>query len=951
MDPSSSGNGDAFADLAPMRLRGDSECTNDDLLTSQHAGDLRRNGGNAELDLIEGDADFAHSEPFQRFMRMEINLNEYLQQTGGDVNEEYDMADLDMLEDEEEEEMDEGLPQEPSTSSLVPVKKEERSHTRDDDIPAETRNLVREVITDELHAMKPTPSSGGVVRKKLSDALDALLGQANLTYARGQAAAALNMLLEVIKQEPRQPEAYRLVSTIYQEMDQPQRSLQYGLLAAHLDYNTPASEWSHLGDLSNRLEKFEEAAACYGRATRLEPTNWKHYEKRIKMLDLIGLRPFAMKTRLQAAQSIDQSLARVDFEWFHKLIKTVAEYYIGINDEEKAIQALEAFVLRSREFGRDATAQHETLIGMWMAKNKYDEACKSIYALCPGIKAFLPNGQEAMTVTFENCGFTITPYPLPPNVNFQIDDSFTNGIFARLVVCLVKSGKATLAEEIIPVLLERDNIAETTAEEELLLDIGKAYLAVSARVSARDFLERLRRLPNFAHNSTLWFLLGNALSLFGDTQNAIDAYVKALEIDPGHVDARINLSGLQQRAGFCEEALATLQDHNLDSCTHLPDERLLIRQADAFYERGRYEHFIRCARMLLTPYFYEIHSHPELAKKRLSGKTATSLSTTLSSAAQTALRNTPLERFVKRLGAASLADGRHNDLLDATQLHDYSLRLIERLESLERYNDMMAVCCYAYLQPKIQRAAGSANFRNMLYYCAIRAKDWTLAFEFVRWYHMSTLNDPDALEGIQREVIFRRILNGMNYVFCHSQSVSYHRYIARSLAKAPGNHALQAISGNNSLVTGTYRHALGEYLRVWANNQKHPLVCLLIALTFVHMGCKKDLSSRHLLIVRGLAFLKRYVDVRTVTQEADYNLGRVFHQLNMMTLAIHFYKKVLYGIRPRVLDIDPETGDESAVLADKYDLRPLAAHNLAMIYKSSGNVLLARRVLEEFCTV
>lgn len=52
----------------------------------------------------------------------------------------------------------------------------------------------------------------------------------------------------------------------------------------------------------------------------------------------------------------------------------------------------------------------------------------------------------------------------------------------------------------------------------------------------------------------------------------------------------------------------------------------------------------------------------------------------------------------------------------------------------------------------------------------------------------------------------------MNYIFCHSQNVSYHRYIMRSLSKIPGNIALQMISGNNSLVTGAYRHALGDFL-------------------------------------------------------------------------------------------------------------------------------------------
>ncbi|KAJ1372111.1 hypothetical protein KIN20_034182 [Parelaphostrongylus tenuis] len=41
----------------------------------------------------------------------------------------------------------------------------------------------------------------------------------------------------------------------------------------------------------------------------------------------------------------------------------VAQYYIAINDEDRAILALEAFVLRSKEFGRSADNQHETLIG------------------------------------------------------------------------------------------------------------------------------------------------------------------------------------------------------------------------------------------------------------------------------------------------------------------------------------------------------------------------------------------------------------------------------------------------------------------------------------------------------------------------------------------------------------------------------------------------------------
>lgn len=143
------------------------------------------------------------------------------------------------------------------------------------------------------------------------------------------------------------------------------------------------------------------------------------------------------------------------------------------------------------------------------------------------------------------------------------------------------------------------------------------------------------------------------------------------------------------------------------------------------------------------------------------------------------------------------------------------------------------------------------------------------------------------------DMLHKRLFNAMNFVFVNSQNVCYHRFIMRALAKAKENHALQAISGNNSLITGTYRHAMGEYLRVWVNNKRNPLICLLLALTFTHMSCKKDLSSRHLICIRGIAFMKKYSKVRSCLQEVYYNTARMFHQMSILPLAKHFYDKVI----------------------------------------------------------
>ena len=86
-----------------------------------------------------------------------------------------------------------------------------------------------------------------------------------------------------------------------------------------------------------------------------------------------------MKTRLQAAQSINCQNSQINFAWIDNLIKTVclcyeyflnnfkkfqaADYFCTLKDEEKATEALETFILRSREFGRSIDFEHLALLG------------------------------------------------------------------------------------------------------------------------------------------------------------------------------------------------------------------------------------------------------------------------------------------------------------------------------------------------------------------------------------------------------------------------------------------------------------------------------------------------------------------------------------------------------------------------------------------------------------
>lgn len=80
-------------------------------------------------------------------------------------------------------------------------------------------------------------------------------------------------------------------------------------------------------------------------------------------------------------------------------------------------------------------------------------------------------------------------------------------------------------------------------------------------------------------------------------------------------------------------------------------------------------------------------------------------------------------------------------------------------------------------------------------------------------------------------------------------------------------------------------------------------------------------------------------------------MARAFHQMNLLYAAIHFYQKVFDSAPPTVIRIDQETGEMTREVAEEYDLKPLAAHNLSLIYQTSGNREMARQVLAKYCVV
>ncbi|EDO19093.1 hypothetical protein Kpol_2000p60 [Vanderwaltozyma polyspora DSM 70294] len=117
-----------------------------------------------------------------------------------------------------------------------------------------------------------------------------------------------------------------------------------------------------------------------------------------------------------------------------------------------------------------------------------------------------------------------------------------------------------------------------------------------------------------------------------------------------------------------------------------------------------------------------------------------------------------------------------------------------------------------------------------------------------------------------------------------------------------------------------------------------PMMNLLSGLSHLHRSMQRLTANRHFQILHGLRYLYKYYDIRMKNysdlekQEADYNIGRAFHLLGLVSIAVQYYHKVL------------EAYDD-----DK--LKKHAAYNCIIIYQESGNNKLADHLMKKYLNI
>lgn len=172
-------------------------------------------------------------------------------------------------------------------------------------------NNVEEIVSNKIIKKEPIVTKHPKRNKRsiLPPALQGLMGEANLCYARGNAQLAEKVCLEIVRQMPLAAEPFLTLAQIYESTDS-EKCLQFLLIAAHLN-PTDHELWIKISEMSTENGNMKQAINALTRAIKAYPKNIDVHLHRIEMLQSIGEEKFAFMCRFVMLSHIPKEQGKI----------------------------------------------------------------------------------------------------------------------------------------------------------------------------------------------------------------------------------------------------------------------------------------------------------------------------------------------------------------------------------------------------------------------------------------------------------------------------------------------------------------------------------------------------------------------------------------------------------------------------------------------------------------
>uniref|UniRef100_A0A4W4F993 General transcription factor IIIC, polypeptide 3 n=1 Tax=Electrophorus electricus TaxID=8005 RepID=A0A4W4F993_ELEEL len=732
-------------------------------------------------------------------------------------------------------------------------------------------------------------------RSKLPRALRGLMGEANIRYARGEKDDAILMCMEIIRQAPLAYEPFSTLAMIYEDQGDMEKALQFGLIAAHLN-PSDCEEWVKLADMSLEQDNIKQAIICYTKAIKYDQSNVRYLWERSSLYEQVG----EHKQAMDGYRRILSLLPPTDGEHFMQLSRDMAKSYYESNELPSAIGVMEEALMRHPEL-----VTHECVnmaAELYVANHQYSKALEVINT-CLEV-----DGQEGMEQTEGRTE--------EEEVRKKID------IRVKLMVCLIHQHVFKPLDPMLTSLMEQ------SPEElgDLYLDVAEAFMDEGEYTSALPLLSALVCSERY-NLAVVWLRHAECLKALGHAEVAARSYTKVVEMAPLHLEARLALATLQQQLGQPDRALEALEPMHdpdtlaQDSAAAQQELKLLLHRSTLLRSQGRTEDYIDTLLTMLSM----------LLKVAMVRAQVCLIASTSSGCKHVCLIKVSRSKLseIEDQEAAYLDVTGKTSVLSREDWWKLLLCCLTALCEEQRFGEAELLVdssleFYSFYDDRTKRE----ELEYLGLSAAFLDRNFRKAYDYIRLMLMGSVERA-------------QLWNVFNQVTLHSQDVRHHRFCLRLMLKNPESHALCILNGHTSLVSGTFKHALGQYMQAFRNQPCNPLHSLCVGLTFFHMASQKFVMKRHPLVLQGFSFLWRYMEFRGHCQESLYNLGRALHQLGLTHLAIHYYEKALSFPPLRLEGIDD----------DQVDLRREIAYNLSLIHQSSGNKEMARYYIYTYCTV
>ncbi|XP_050525122.1 general transcription factor 3C polypeptide 3 [Daktulosphaira vitifoliae] len=700
---------------------------------------------------------------------------------------------------------------------------------------------------------------------KIPIALRGLIGQAKMMMIQKNCSMAIQICINILKECPNASEPFFTLSDIYEQMGDMKKSLETAVIGSSLSSVT-SEDWVLLGENCEANNMLSLTDFCLTKAIQKDKRNLDLHIKRASILEKLGT-------------------AKTILNEYDRLLRKLRP------DQKDSILALSKLLIDS--FVKENKYDRASNIMIYLFKKFPDDINPKDFSLCLDYLIKLKNYKKCFELLVEYYGF-----------EFVADLHEGTSIITEVVECVVPPTMPVLVRvKLIETLIhlkahsKLSNIYQPLLDlpmaSQYHMDIANALFDDDQHGHAILFYEKLLKCNNGQFDETVIKIkYSDCLKTLGHLEKAVDNYNKLLESNPKHLKVKFDLYMSLKQLNKIGKSFEVLQNGIFDSY----ECRLLYEYAIILFDNDqKFDDCLRATKLMLSRHCVPINSLGE----------------------------------VKTMMAIQKGEYRHDALLIMKKVAENfcpeTILTINPLPSAQdEWNLLIKICekCTEknnnYEPLKMLLSAINSTiflpFNNQIILNSIKyaykVRAYKLGFMLARRLLMKHPQAP-------------QLANIYNFFFNLCTVKKQAKFIFRLAAKYPDNIALNILDTN--VFNDSYNHQLvvSRYTELLSKFEDKSTLYFMLGVLVLRLCTFKVGTERHSLILQGIGFLMNYKDHRGEEheQECYYNIARAYHEVGMVSKAIHYYKKVL--------ELEPFQEDHC--------LKAAAAYNLYLIYKSSEN--------------